>query len=150
MASYDKAKLTRLLERRRAAYITLRDYNDRAREAREALGRHAGHLRACAAERGAGDAVDSLMRLPLAEAGALTRSQVESHEIQRGGNAFMVLTGVGFSQWREYLALRGKAERLQGEADKVQQSIEQQFGILPSLLEAVKKWGFANPELEVI
>lgn len=148
MASYDKAKLTRLLERRRAAYITLRDYNDRAREAREALVRKANYLRDWAG--GAADAVEGMMRLPLAEAAELTRGKIESYEVLNRGQVVSLRTGVRFDQWGEYLALRGKAERLQGEADKVQQSIEQQFGIVPSLLEAVKKWGFANPELEVI
>lgn len=150
MAAYDKDKLTRLLERRRAAYITLRDYSDRAREAREHLTRMIGHIRLCADDVAAREVVDPLLRLSVTEAAKLTQRQVEAYEVRRGEVVAGYRTGVSMSQWREYLAVRGKAERLQGEMAKVEQNINQQFTIVPALVDAVKKWGFANPEMEVI
>lgn len=150
MASYDKGKLIGLLERKRAAYITLRDYSTRASSAQDALNRHVGHMKSNASTMSAGDAIDQLLLLSLPEAAALKRADVEEYQIQRGSVAEARLTGVPFDMWRKYLAMRASAERLRADQATVQSMIDSQFSVLSHLVEAVKKWGFADPELEVI
>ena len=150
MPSYDKDKLIRLLERKRAAYMTLRDFSHRALEAREALAKHQRVMLDAAAQKGGEDALRGLFRLPLAETGVVSRSQVESYEVLRGGNKYSLTTGVSWDWWTQYLALRGKAERLASEEKKHSENVQRQFAIVQPLLEAVRDWGFNNPELEVL
>jgi hypothetical protein len=150
MASYDKGKLIGLLERKRAAYITLRDYSTRASSAQDALNRHISHMRSNASEMTAGDAIDRLLLLPLSEAAALKRADVEEYQIQRGSLTDARRTGVPFGMWEKYLSMRASAERLRADQAMVQGRIDSQFAVITHLVAAVKKWGFADPELEVI
>lgn len=149
MQSYDREKMIRLLERKRADYMTLRDFSDRAREAREALIRHQNHMRHAAQAKGASNVLDGLFRVPLASVGTLARKQVEAYEIARGETIYSYTTGVSWSEWQQYIALRTKAERLVAEEKKHQDNVHRHFAIVQPLLDAVKGWGFNNPELEV-
>ena len=67
-----------------------------------------------------------------------------------GGNKYSLTTGVSWDWWTQYLALRGKAERLASEEKKHSENVQRQFAIVQPLLEAVRDWGFNNPELEVL
>ena len=150
MASYNKGKLIALLERRRAAFSTLRDYSDRARDASGVARKRADQMMANADHYSSRNVVDKLLRLSADDAAKLTQAQVEEYEVTGGNVTTTRLTGIKMGSWNEYLALRAKADRLGAEEARVSEGIQQQFAVLPGLLEAVKKWGFADPEMEVI
>lgn len=149
MASYNKGKLIALLERKRAAYLTLRDYGDRARDARRILTQRANHLRD-KANYSARESIEKMLSLSPDEALKLSQAQIEEYEDHSGRSSVTKMTGINFAEWQEYLAMRAKVDRLDGEHTRVQEGIDRQFSVLPSLLEAVKKWGFSDPEREVV
>jgi hypothetical protein len=137
MASYDKPKLLALLERRRAHYVSARDVRARYSDATDNVNRWRNTIRA--ASRGlrpaAESQVEALLQMPLAAALGESRESVG--------------TLIDWTSWGELLRARARQERLGTEQERMRE-VGGQFAIVPELLEAVRKWGFRDPELEVL
>lgn len=150
MPSYNKAKLLNLLEQRRAAWLTMRDLSDRFQEASSekelARGRIHEETRGLRLLDGF---LARFLSLPADEAFALSGDEVETYEAERQGEKVRYRTGIGFGTYRQYINARDKAARLSESLDAARTIHEERFGIVPNLVDAVRSWGFANPELEI-
>ncbi len=146
MASYDKPKLLALLERKRRAYLALNDLSDRAQDARSDVSRLKIALLSTAQSFGSPAVAERLISLPLADAQALSRADVEDYADAKGTRR---PTGLNVQTWESYLSARTKLERRLAEAQELRASAESEFAIVPRLLDAVREWGFRDPSLEV-
>lgn len=136
MASYNKAKLLRLLEQRHGTHLALTDLSDRAREAREDF-RHHREMNRRAGSAGATSfrKVERLLARPLVEAEAIQREEVED-------------AGLHYPNWARYLAAWRKMTRLEQQIGAAKTEFDS-FAVVPRLCEAVRDWGFRDPELEI-
>lgn len=136
MASYNKAKLLRLLEQRHSAHLALTDLSSRAREAREDFRHHQGINRRAGSTGSASlRKVERLLALPLVEAETIQREEVEE-------------AGLHYPNWARYLAAWRKLIRLEQQNEAAKTEFDD-FAVVPRLCEAVRDWGFRNPELEI-
>lgn len=150
MPSYDKPKLLKMLEQRRAAFLGLRDLNERLRDAQAQRAHLSGAIRSAATEQGANfDAIDRLLAMPVDAARRLSKEEVEIYEIELGSRVQRYLSGISFETFQRYLDAREKVERLQQQLCHAQEAIDARFAIVPRLIEAVRGWGFRDPELEI-
>lgn len=145
MPSYDKPKLMKLLEGRHTAMLQRRDISHRHQEARSDLSRPRSALERSAHAAGAHDHIERLLRLPLAKAIELTKDEVTVYN--RPGNPQRFNANINFEEWKSYLAGLARVERLAGEV--AAQEGNEQFAIIPKLLEAVQDWGFRDPMREM-
>mgnify|MGYP003604947892 CR=1 FL=1 len=153
MPSYDKAKMMRLLEARRHMFLRTNDYSSRIRDLRGMISakqrdmENSGNYYECRAF------VDSLLKLPLEQARALKREEVETcnhiTHTRSGSHSSEVTTGIGFGLWGEYLQLLERRQRLELESGQLSQSHNEQFACVASLVMAVTDWGFRSPEDEL-
>lgn len=150
MASYDKSKLLGMLEQRRAAHLVLRDLGERLRDAKtdQALAQSAMRS-GCGESRRTHEFLDRLLALPLEQAAGLTCDEVQGYARQVGNAFETVSTGVNFGTWRRYLDARRKTERLAQQYGTVQADFEERFAIIAQLSDAVRAWGFRDPEMEL-
>jgi hypothetical protein len=150
MASYDKSKLLQLLELRRAAFLQLRDANDRFSDARTERERYRNSILTDASDkRVPNDFLDRMLKLPTNDALALSADEVEIYSVQYDNEVRRYKTGIGLNLYRRFIAARDKAARLGELHDRAQTDIDERFGIVPRLVEAVREWGFTDPELEI-
>jgi hypothetical protein len=150
MATYDKEKILGLLERRRAAGMNLRDLSDRAREERATISRMRQTMERNAMGRAPAAVIERLLDLPLQKALALQKDDVCGYAIERkGGGEDRHITGIVFETWLQYQGARQKHERLVASEATLRAEFDEQFGVVPRLLDAIREWGFNNPELEV-
>lgn len=150
MPSYDKAKMMRLLEARRLMFLRANDYSSRIADLRGMLSAKQRHMENSGNYYECRTFVDSLIKLPLEQARALKREEVEicnrvTHT-RSGSHSSEVTTGISFGLWGEYLQLLERRQRLEMEAEQLRQSRDQQFACVAPLLAAVSGWGFHSPE----
>jgi hypothetical protein len=138
MASYNKEKLLKLLERRRMGALALRDCSNRRYEAQD----DANRLRTSMLVAGrnlranAGAELERILGLPL--------DKVQSIRVDE------VSALVDPVQWRQWLFARARKERLDAECETLEQQNAEAFAIIPELLLKVREWGFNDPEYEVM
>lgn len=150
MASYDKNKLLWILEQRRAAHLVLRDLGERLRDAKSDQERAKSALRrGCGESRRTHEFLDHLLKLPDEQAAGLTCDEVQGYERKVGNALETVSTGVNFHTWRSYLDARRKAERLAQQYGTAHADFGERFAIITRLRDAVRSWGFSDPEMEL-
>lgn len=147
MASYDKEKLLRLMNEREASHHALRHLGGRARDAKlrcrhleDVLRRNAARL----------EVAEKLLAMPVAEAVALEREQVEGYMERRGDVTIKRQSRISYAAFQEYLAAREKSDRLAATYAESSQAHQERFAIVPRLRDAVMDWGFRDPELEML
>jgi hypothetical protein len=137
MASYNKAKLTALLERQHAHGVMAHDVSNRRQDAKDTVNRIKNHIRAACrglrpdAER----KVDEILRMPAAQALGVSREITDQF--------------IPWSTWQDLLQAMGRLERLEAEVERLAGIREEQFAVIPNLLHAVRRWGFKDPTMEV-
>lgn len=153
MPSYDKEKLMRMMQERHVGFLAARDLQDRQRDLRKDIARIAQNMRISAASTGQADVVEHLLQLPLDQARALTREQVEKTRYvvptPSGGVEREAHTGIDGQTWGDYLQYRSRMERLETELQRNQTLMNDRYAILPKLKDAVVDWGFKNPDHEM-
>lgn len=147
MPSYDKEKLVRMLEQRRRAQVALRDLSDRRLDAKQ----QTASLRAAILHDAKGwaghEVVNRLLKLSVAEAAKLSAAEIQEQAMSDGR---IWKTGINVDNYRRFIALRDRAQRLDRECDNETRDFQARFGIVRQLIEAVQGWGFVNPEMEVL
>lgn len=150
MASYNRSKLQQMMEQRRGAHLALRDMGERLRDARDDRERLKASIRSAAAQVRASPAfVDRMLALPLEEASRLPCAEVQGYERQSGNKLETYSTGINFDMFQKYLAARRKVDRLEQQYGAASADFEERFAIVSRLLDAVRAWGFRNPEMEL-
>lgn len=153
MPSYDKAKMMRLLEAKRAIHLTSNDFYHRLRELREHISGKRTFMRSNANMYESRDQVESMLELPLDKARALTREQVEKFQrptyTGSGTQHHDAPTGISYGLWGEYLQLLERQQRLEAEKERVKAARSEQFACVDPLVKAVIQWGFNSPEHEL-
>lgn len=146
MASYDKPKLLALMEQRHAAQLTLTDLSGRLREAnteRDAA-RNKIHTDSLSSRLPDGF-LNRLLALKTDEALSLAVDDVQIRKEQEA----QYYTNINFDTYRKYILARDKAARLGESYESLQKDLSERFGIVSSLCDAVREWGFTDPELEM-
>jgi len=150
MASYNKSKLLQLLEQRRAAFLLLRDASDRFTDARTEKERYRNAMLADSRNKLVpDDFLNRLLKLPTNDALALSADEVGIYVAMQGNEERRYRTGINLNHYRRFIAERDKAARLGELLERNQNEIDERFGIVHSLVEAVCEWGFADPTLEI-
>lgn len=153
MPSYDKEKLLRMMQERHIGFLAVRDLRDRQRNVRMQIESMKRRIRECAASMGANDHAEGLLHLSLADAAALTTEAVESYvQVQHRSSGVIeqkFQSGIGYAMWTEFNHLRERYERQENEVGRIQASADERYAILPGLMEAVRRWGFSDPEKEM-
>lgn len=150
MASYDKQKLLALLEQRRAAHLALTDLSDRWRDAKNSEASIAARIRTDGLEyRAPTGFVDRLLALQVNEAAVLTADDVQGYDRKIGDVAHRYHTGVNFHAFQDYIKAKEKRDRLAERLEPARAEFNDRFAIIPRLRDAVRAWGFSDPELEV-
>ncbi|MDO9010778.1 MAG: hypothetical protein Q7U78_03065 [Gallionella sp.] len=146
MASYDKDKLLALMEQRHAAQLSLADLTKRLREANTErdIARNKIQTNSDSA-RLADGSLNHLLALETDEALNLTADEVQIYTKQ--GSQYY--SNINFSAYRQYILARDKARRLGETYESAQKDFNERFGIVSSLRDAVREWGFTDPELEM-
>lgn len=147
MASYDKPKLLKMIEQRQQARVALHDLHERYRDAKQV----ANHLRAviesAAGHRAMRDGVvDRLMKLSTKEAARLSSAEIQEYTDTAGA---VRGTGINVDNYRRYIAARDSSQRLASEHENGRSDFGARFACVGRLVQAVKDWGFTDPELEV-
>ncbi len=149
MASYDKKKLLALLERRRAAALVAQDLNERHRDAKGDMNNALTRIRSGSDRyRLPSGHLEHLLNLPTNEALALTADDVQAYADGPGADASRYHTGIDFSTYRHYIAARDLTNRLTEQLRIAKENLEQ-FAITSHLIDAVREWGFTDPQLEM-
>lgn len=149
MASYDKQKLLALLERRRAAVLVAQDLNVRYRDAKDDMNSALSRIRSGSDRyRLPSGHLERLLNLPTNEALALTADGVQSYADGPGTDASRYSTGIDFSTYRNYIKARDLTNRLTEQLRIAKENLEQ-FAITSHLIDAVREWGFIDPQLEM-
>lgn len=150
MPSYDRPKLVRLIEQRRAAHLVIADQSERWRAARDSRMRFERIIRDGSRSSRPNDAfIEQLLSLPLHEAFALTAEEVQGFDRQSGMTREKRDTGVNFGNFRNYLEYREREERLRAELETARTQFDERYSIVPQLCDAVRTWGFPDPKNEV-
>ncbi len=153
MPSYDKEKLLLMLEEQRASMRTIRDFSERIRERRAIMQKQKQYLQSCALHAGAEEFWQYLLQLPLEQAVALPREEVESYQgavHTLGGKLNKRYTsGISKGSWDDFNKTRLQLRRLEGEYERSQAIRDERFACMPVLLRAVDEWGFPDPEKEL-
>lgn len=146
MASYDKAKLLALMEQRRTAQLTLSDLSVRLREANTERDMARNKIQADSRNNPLpGGFLSRLLTLKTDEALNLSVDEVQSRTV--GDVTYN--TNINFYTYRQFILARDKAARLEEALGNAQKDFSDRFGIVSSLLAAVREWGFGDPELEM-
>lgn len=146
MASYDKPKLLALMEQRRTANLSLTDLSGRLREANTEKNVARNKIQADTLNVRLPDGfLNRLLTLKTDEALSLTVDEVQIFTEQEG----QYFTNINFAAYRKYILARDKAARLGAACESAQNNFSEQFSIVASLRDAVREWGFADPELEM-
>lgn len=146
MASYDKSKLLALMEQRHAAQLSLSDLSSRLREAAQEREVVKGAIKANSQSARLPDGfLNRLLTLETNEALSLTVDEVQTHK----EGAVSYYTNINFATYRRYILARDKAARLGETYESANNDFSERFGIVASLRNAVREWGFADPELEM-
>lgn len=150
MASYDKPKLLALMEQRRTAHLSLADLSERLRDANteRETAKNKIHVDSQSARLPDGF-LSRLLALPTNDALSLSGDGVQFYEEQSGENVRRYKTGINFATYRQYINARDKVERLKEASETAQNNFSERFGIVARLRDAVREWGFADPELEM-
>lgn len=153
MPSYDKEKLLRMMQERHVGFLAARDLLERQTDLRKEIARIMQNMRISAASTGQTDFVEGLLQLPMDEAMALTRDQVEKCRYvvptPSGGVEREAHTGISAQAWGDYMQYRSHLERLETELQRNQALMGARYAILPKLKDAVIDWGFRNPDHEM-
>jgi hypothetical protein len=150
MPSYNKAKLLNMLEQRHAASLSMRDLSERFRDASSEKEVARSKIYEETRGRRLPDGfLARLLGLPADEALALTSEEIDTFSEVIGGEERHFRTGIGFATYRRFINARDKAARLSDALESARTILEERFGIVPNLVDAVRSWGFADPELEI-
>lgn len=118
MPSYDKEKLLLMLEEQRASMRTIQDFSERIRERRAIMQKQKQYLQSCALHAGAEEFWQYLLQLPLEQAVALPREEVESYQgavHTLGGKLNKRYTsGISKGSWDDFNKTRLQLHRLEG------------------------------------
>lgn len=146
MASYDKPKLLALMEQRRTAQLSLTDLSGRLREANTEREVVRNKIQTDSRSVSLPDGfLNRLLTLKTDEALSLTVDDVQiftEREVR-------YCTNINLATYRRYILARDKAARLGEAYERAQKDFSEQFSIVASLRDAVREWGFADPELEM-
>ena len=152
MPSYDKEKMLNMLEQQRRSFRVIRDLHERVMERRRDISFKTSHLRNLARGVEAEDFLEKLLALPLAEANALPREEVEGYQKDKYGllskTPTQYTSGISFGFWRELNHERGRMARLEAEYDRHKAEHDERFACMNNLKNAINAWGFSNPEDE--
>lgn len=149
MPSYDKQKLLALLERRRRAHSALTDLSARWRDAKADKVFIENHIRnAALGHRAPAGFVERLLSLPLLEVATMTAADIQGYDRKIGNVTHRYQTGVNFQTYQNYIKAREKEKRLAEQLAGAKHEFEH-FAITPRLRDAVRAWGFTDPELEL-
>lgn len=150
MASYDKPKLLALMEQRRTAHLSLLDLSERLRDANEERGTAKSKIITDSSRLRLPDGfLNRMLTLPTNEALALSADEVQTYTDRPGDDAPVYKTGINFATYRQFIHARDKVVRLKEAHENTQNNFNERFGIVARLRDAVREWGFADPELEM-
>ena len=153
MPSYDKEKLMRMMQERRVGFLTSRDLSERLRDLRAQASRMALNMRVSGQSAGSPDFIEMLLAMPLEEAMARSKEQVENYRYlvkTRSGDVEKVSSsGVHYATWCEFNQMRMRVERIEIEQNRHDGLMTERFAILQKLKDAVVDWGFNNPDHEM-
>lgn len=146
MSSYDKPKLLALMEQRRTAQLSLTDLSGRLREANTEREIARNKIQTDSLNVRLPDGyLTRLLTLKTDEALSLSVDEVQMYAEQEAQH----YTNINFATYRQYILARDKAARLGEAYESAQKDFNERFGIVASLRDAVREWGFADPELEM-
>lgn len=146
MASYDKPKLLTLMEQRRTAQLSLTDLSGRLREANTERDVARNKIQTDSRSVRLPDGfLNRLLTLKTDEALSLTADEVQICT----GQAARYYTNINFATYRQYILARDKVARLGEAYESAQKDFNERFSIVTSLRDAVREWGFSDPELEM-
>lgn len=152
MPSYNREKLERLIEARRAALLRRRDVYERANDAREESNRRRERIRYAAQQVATPtEFVERLLALRDDEAMALPDDEIDTYRRPyQGGAERGFNSGIAVESYRRYIAARREVDRLAALLADAQADVEQ-HRIVPNLVEAVKQWGFRDiPKIGIL
>lgn len=148
MASYDKPKLLKMLEQRRAAHAVARDLSERLRDARGSLS-HIRNVIHIDARSTPSDVLDRLLNMPIEQARQLPKELVEKYEATVGKHTHTYSSHISYANYMNFIEARGVVERLQQQQQAAAGEDLERFAICDSLCEAVQSWGFKDPMKEI-
>lgn len=138
------------MEQRRTAHLSLLDLSERLRDANEERGTAKSKIITDSSRLRLPDGfLNRMLELSTSEALSLSGDELETYTDRPGEDAPRYKTGINFSTYRRFIQARDKAARLKETHENVKNDFDERFGIVPRLIDAVRAWGFADPELEM-